>query len=179
VSRSTVFSSHSLAQEGSPFTWWYGGCWYLSEWVGARLFGSAKTYLVVRAHDAARLALGDAVLEAREVRVNEVLLGHEHVDLLAVGVVPVLQLVRDEVLAARGRLEGVRHLARVLEALDTVTRGVWGGVWGGCKRTCGRSVGRARKPNLQIDRVLAAQERVLASGLNVPPPPARFGIVRS
>jgi hypothetical protein len=47
----------------------------------------------------------------------------------------------------------------------------------GVSARAGAALG-ARKPNVQIDRVLAAQERVLASGLNVPPPPARFGIVR-
>ena len=93
-----------------------------------------------RAHDARRLALCDAVLEARHVRVNEVLLRNKHVNVLAVGVIPMLEFVRNKVLAARGRLQGVRHLARVLKALD------------------------------KVDRVLAGSKGVLASALDVPPP---------
>ena len=86
------------------------------------------------------LTLLHAGLEAGEVGVDEVLLRNVNVDVVAISAVPAVQLVCDEVLAARRGLQRVGRLGRVLEALD------------------------------EVDRVLARREGVLARGLDVAPP---------
>ena len=75
---------------------------------------------LTRAHNTRDLALLDAGLERWQVRVDEVLLRHKDVNVVAVRAVPAVQLIRDKVLAARAGLQRVGGLRRVLEALHKV-----------------------------------------------------------
>ena len=72
--------------------------------------------------------------------IHEVLLRNFAVDVVAIGAVPRLQLVCNKVLAARGRLQRVGRLLRLLEAAHPV------------------------------HRVLAREKGILAGAFNVAPP---------